>query len=331
MAIDADALQRFERTGFLVVEDVLTESELGALQAEYSALVDRVGERLARRGALAGWDAGAPFDERYLRVLGAEPGTYAALDISLPLTRRLRAHEVAHTGPAVFAMLTSPRLLDVVECIVGPEIYANPVQHVRIKPPAAVVPGTVGADSNVTVTHWHQDEAVITEDAINSGILTVWVAITDATPQNGCLVCVPGSHRGPHGVIAHCPGKVHVSEIYVPGALARDAEAVSVPVPVRRGGIVLLHQRTLHASLPNRSCGLRWSFDLRYQITGRPTGRACFPGFVARSRRAPHAARIDAARWAELWREARARIVSGEVEPVFNARWAGLAEHALCA
>ena len=39
-----------------------------------------------------------------------------------------------HHGPAVFELLTNPKLLDTVEELVGPEIYSNPVQHVRIKP-----------------------------------------------------------------------------------------------------------------------------------------------------------------------------------------------------
>ena len=39
------------------------------------------------------------------------------------------------TGPAVFALLRNQAILDAVESLIGPEIYANPVQHVRIKPP----------------------------------------------------------------------------------------------------------------------------------------------------------------------------------------------------
>ena len=55
-------------------------------------------------------------------------------------------------GPAVFAAIVNPRLLDVVECVIGAEIYSNPVQHVRIKPPAASL--TSGPDDDV-VTGLH--------------------------------------------------------------------------------------------------------------------------------------------------------------------------------
>ena len=43
-------------------------------------------------------------------------------------------------GPAVFDVLTAPPLLDAVESIIGPEIYSNPTQHVRLKPPEALTP-----------------------------------------------------------------------------------------------------------------------------------------------------------------------------------------------
>ena len=38
-------------------------------------------------------------------------------------------------------MVTNPRLLDIVEQLIGPEITSNPIQHVRIKPPATTLRG----------------------------------------------------------------------------------------------------------------------------------------------------------------------------------------------
>ena len=58
-------------------------------------------------------------------------------------------------------------------------------------------------------------------------------------------------------------------------------------MPLDRGSVLFLHKRTVHSSLPNVSEEVRWSFDLRYNPTGEPTGRHLFPGFVARSRANP--------------------------------------------
>jgi ectoine hydroxylase-related dioxygenase (phytanoyl-CoA dioxygenase family) len=79
-------------------------------------------------------------------------------------------------------------------------------------------------------------------------------------------------------------------------------------VPVKRGGVLLFHHLTKHASLTNTSDGIRWSFDLRYQPIGQPTGRPAFPGFIARSRQNPASAVTDWQVWADLWRETRSRL-----------------------
>ncbi len=87
------------------------------------------------------------------------------------------------------------------------------------------------------------------------------------------------------------------SEPHVPARLLEGRE--EMPLPVKRGGGVLFHKMNLHRALPNRSSGLRWSMDLRYQPTGQPTGRPAFPGFVARSRANPDSELKDPAAGAQ--------------------------------
>ncbi len=229
-------------------------------------------------------------------------------------------------GPAVFSLLTNERLLDVVEDVIGPEIYCNPVQHTRIKPPVALLPSGV-TDANVARTRWHQDQAVLEPEAADSNVLTVWVAITDATIANGCLTCVPGSHR--REISMHCPGKIFPAEIYIPDELVDPATVQ--PLPVKAGGMVLLHQLTEHASFDNTTDQIRWSFDLRYQPPGEPTGRPYFPGFLARSSQRPDDVVTDHAAWAKLWYQARDRLASGETRLALADLWGPNAGHHLCA
>jgi phytanoyl-CoA hydroxylase len=197
-----------------------------------------------------------------------------------------------------------------VERFVGPEVYSNPIQHVRIKPPERLIadlPGYRGA--TVARTDWHQDQGVHLPEADDTDILTVWIPVLDATLENGCLCVLPRSQRG--GLQPHCGGAI--PERLRPGR--------PLPLPIRRGGVLFLHHRTMHASLANRSDAVRWSFDLRYQPTGRPTGRPQFPGFVARSRVRPESALADWRAWAALWEEARRRLSATEVGPM--RRWTG--------
>jgi hypothetical protein len=92
---------------------------------------------------------------------------------------------------------------------------------------------------------------------------------------------------------------------------------------MRPGSVLFMHRLTKHASLPNISDDIRWSFDLRYQPIGQPTGRPAFPGFVARSRRDPASVLSDYRVWIDQWQAARTRLAR-ETAPVFN-RWDGSA------
>ena len=74
--------------------------------------------------------------------------------------------------------------------------------------------------------------------------------------------------------------------------------------------MLFFHPLCQHASLDNLSDEFRWSFDLRYNPIGQPTGRPHFPGFVARSRLNPDSVLDDWREWAQLWRDARDRLAA---------------------
>jgi hypothetical protein len=161
---------------------------------------------------------------------------------------------------------------------------------------------------------WHQDQGVATEEQDAVPVLTVWMPITDATVENGCLAVVPGSHK--RDLATHCPGSGPDGGLQIPAKLIAGKR---IPVPVKRGGALFIHARTMHASLTNKSDDIRWSFDLRYQPIGLPTGRPAFPGFIARSRRHPECEQHDWRAWAQTWLDARARLAQ-DAPPKFN-RW----------
>ncbi len=320
-ALTDNLVSRFHEQGYLAVDTVLDDEDLAPLWQEYSHLLDDVALRLHAEGVISSTYDDLPFASRYPRILGEYPQLYKFLNISLPLINDEAdpSDWTMHAGCAVFELLRHPKILDVVESIIGPEIYSNPVQHVRLKPPTLDVPDAVAEYSNIGDTTWHQDYVSLLDEVEHTQLLTVWVAITDATIENGCLVCVAGSHH--NGLTRHCTGVSMASEPYIaPDAI--DQKNVR-PLPITRGGVILFDKFTHHASLPNRSDTLRWSLDLRYNPTGQPTGRPAFPGFVARSRENPQSELRDSQAWAELWEDARQRILTGKYTgPVFEqARW----------
>ena len=290
-----DQITRFRSDGYLVVDDVLDAEILDAIRAEYAALLDKLIDDWGMSGL-----NGASFEEKLLEAYREGRDWFQPMDISLP-GDQIKADTPMHFGPAVFDMVTAPRLLDMVEDLIGPEITSNPIQHVRIKPPER----TLDKDeirAHVGGTDWHQDRAVALEEADETDMVTVWLAITDATVENGCLQVVPNESA----LLPHCPQRqTSIADGYIDKSRAE-------PLPVKAGGAVLFHPMTPHASLPNLSDGFRWSFDLRFNRTGQPTGRAHFPEFIARSRSAPDTELRDWRQWRTMWEDARARLAAQE-------------------
>ncbi len=306
--------RRFDEDGYVEVEGVLDPAcDLAPILVEYDEVLDGIAGGLLADGVIGSAHRGLPFPERLVRVC-EESGRNFPLhfDISLPQAGT-RPDSPIHLGPAVFGLLTNPRLLDVVEDIVGPEIYANPVQHVRMKLPKRAV-AKQGRSGLISQIPWHQDNGVILPEADEATILTVWLPVNEATVANGCLRVVPGSHRD--GILTHCP---QTGELTIPDRLVADG---ALPLPMRPGSVLLMTQRTVHSSLDNATDrDVRISFDLRYQPVGQPTGRPAFAGagFIARSAADPDSALRDPAEWAARWLAVRA--AGGTDAPAFN-RWA---------
>jgi hypothetical protein len=311
--LSAAQLQHLDREGYLVVEDVLDPVEdIRPLFDEYSATLDGIVDGLIADGALESRYDELPFGDRLIQVCMASGRVFSSqFDISLP-QRGVTYDTSIHVGPAVFRLLTSPRLLDVVESVIGPEVYSNPVQHIRTKLPPKVFEHGAQANGLVSKVEWHQDNGVVLPEADEATILTVWLALTDATVENGCMQVIPRSHR--EGLKDHCPA----DQLRIPDALLPLERAT--PLPMKAGGALLMHQRTIHSSLDNvTEDQVRISFDLRYQPVGQPTGRPSFPGFVARSRAHPEQVLRDPAAWARLWLDTRERLARRD-DPTYN-RW----------
>ncbi len=320
--LDEAVTDRFEEQGYVVAEGILDPVEdIGPIVAEYEALLDSMAEQWHAEGKLSSSFSDLPFDERLTQLLAEGMPVFPGFDISLPPLAADASEETPiHLGAAVFSrLLRNPRLLDAVECFIGPEIFCNPVQHVRIKPPEHLVPEAM-RHSLVASVDWHQDAGVVEADADETDLLSAWVAITDATTENSCMVMIPGSHRA--DVALHCltyerQGFAGSAQLTIPQEYRGPNQPT--PVPMRAGDVLFFHRMTMHSSLPNVSNGIRWSFDLRYNPLGQHSGRPWFPGFVARSRAHPETELTDPAEWARLWHDAQAALAAGGT-PAFN-RW----------
>lgn len=104
---------------------------------------------------------------------------------------------------------------------------------------------------------WHQDWWYWK----GSHKLSIWIALDDATPENGCLRLAPGSHQQIFAERQIEDGKGFNNRL-----VEEDMAGISVvTAPVPRGGAVFFHDLTLHGSCPNVNGQDRWSVIPTYR------------------------------------------------------------------
>jgi len=146
-------------------------------------------------------------------------------------------------------LVRHPKVLDAVESIIGPNIL---IYHLTswLKEP--------GEPSHVS---WHQDGTYFGLEPYEQ--VTAWIALSDATPEMGCMKMIPGSHV--IGQRAH-------KDTFSPGNLLSRGQTIDYPLdytkyvmmPVKAGQISLHHTHVVHSSEQNRSNQRRIGFGVSY-------------------------------------------------------------------
>ena len=105
---------------------------------------------------------------------------------------------------------------------------------------------------------WHQDKAFFDMD-INNPVVGVWIALDPATPENGCMHIIPGSHKeGPVVHFARRDWQICDNDVQT----TRD-----VMVPLEPGGVLLFDGLIHHGTPANRTNLRRRAVQFHY--TGR--------------------------------------------------------------
>lgn len=202
----------YREKGFLVVEDVFSPAEVAELNADAASIC---------RG-------------EHGPIAGVDPALSVGTDEEV-LARFLCIHFPHKLSPLMGRTLGHPGMVDVLTRIIAPDVKCMQ-SMLFIK--SAGKPGQA----------WHQDEDFIpTRD---NSLCGGWIALDDATVDNGCLWVLPGSHRPavlwPQA--NHDDRRFDCAQESV-GFPWRDEDAV--PVEVRAGSVVFFNGYLLHRSLPN--------------------------------------------------------------------------------
>ena len=208
---DSATRDRYERDGFVVLEQALTPAEVAALNAEVVAMV---------KGELGPVD-GSP--------VGPEASEAEALAATLCV-------HFPHKRSALIAdALRHPAIVPVLVELLSPDVKCmQSMAFVK----SEGKPGQA----------WHQDEQFIpTRDR---SLVAAWIALDDATVENGCLWVLPGSHR--RGVLY--PAREQTDPRFDCSTEAYDfpySDSDAVPVEVPAGTALVFDGYLLHRSLQN--------------------------------------------------------------------------------
>ncbi len=159
--------------------------------------------------------------------------------------------------------LQSERMVAILQQLIGPDI-----EFLSYK---AVFKNA----KTVFSSPWHQDWAYWQ----GSAKISVWIALDDATPENGCLRLIPGSQRE---VIE----MKEVDDVKGFGRRITDDQVVGLPMidaPVPRGAGIFFHDLTLHASCPNINGADRWSVIPTYRNAATPDSSTVWKNSVVLS------------------------------------------------
>ncbi len=107
---------------------------------------------------------------------------------------------------------------------------------------------------------WHQDASYLS--ATGSPVTGVWVAIEDATQENGCLWMQPGQHRSALREIYQVDWQTRIGTLENLDKMPWCGNTPAEPLEVRAGSMVLFHDHMPHYSSTNYSTSSRHAFTM---------------------------------------------------------------------
>jgi ectoine hydroxylase-related dioxygenase (phytanoyl-CoA dioxygenase family) len=210
--LTAAQIREYDEVGAIVVPAVLTPEEVANLSAVTDGFVERA------------------------RGLTSHTDIYDLEDSHSADSPRVRRIKAAHLhDPAYAALSRHPKVLAVLKNLWGPDIRFDTAK-LNMKCAGFGAP-----------VEWHQDWAFYPHT--NDDLAAVGVMFDDMAMENGPLMIIPGSHRGP--IYDH-----HANGVFC-GAMDPENHDVdygtAIPLLGKAGSITVHHVRAVHGSAPNVS------------------------------------------------------------------------------
>ncbi len=305
MPLTPEQLKQYHEDGFLVVPSFFDDAELQPVIDAIAAKVDRLALKLKEQGKITDTFESDRFLTRLTKLEQASRGAATVLHSSGLLPDELAT------------LWSSPKLLDVMEQILGGEIAGHPVWNIRAKTPL----------NPLATVPWHQDTAYLADGSEATFQPTAWIPLVDANSTNGAMQVIRGGHKH-GGVLKHQLerelGNSDSWYLYVRDEDLPPGDVVTCEM--MKGGVLLMNNLIPHRSTENHSDIIRWSIDLRWQ---RPNEVSGFddvkPCILMRSASKPFH-NIDWETWAKTSRQFKVKegeVQKAEEEFVFDSKVTG--------
>ena len=156
--------------------------------------------------------------------------------------------DLARKDPFWIRLVGDDRLVDIAEQFVGPNV-ALFATHYICKPPR-----------EGQAVLWHQDGIYWPLEPME--VVTLWLAVSDSTPENGCMRVIPGTHRSELTAVEERKDVANVLGSGLKEGIVDEPKETDVVL--RAGDVSINHPNLIHGSEANVSDAWRMGLTIRY-------------------------------------------------------------------
>jgi phytanoyl-CoA hydroxylase len=247
-------LDQFQESGYLAFENVLSEEEVADARSALTEITIRLMERAKQGNAKIQERPNATLNYAGVQVINPDSGFGIDFEAGLdPLELSVEEAELKfrklhgyHQEHPVFVKLAldHPNIIGTMRQIIGEDV-ALKAEMALSKPPF------IGSEKP-----WHQDNAYFNWLPLEK-VATAWIALDDATVENGCMHTIPGGHL--LGALKH----YHTIDCEI--LPDRIDKSQAVPVPVKAGGVMFFSAMLPHQTPPNQTAQRRRALQFQYR------------------------------------------------------------------
>lgn len=180
--------------------------------------------------------------------------------------------DLVANDPFWVRLVGDDRLLDIAQQFIGPNI-ALFASHYLSKPAGEGLP-----------VLWHQDGSYWPLAPME--VVTLWLAVDDSTPENGCMRVIPNTHHLALQQLQERKDVQNVLNSEIDPALVDESKAVDVIL--KAGDVSVHHPNIIHGSKANLSTKRRCGLTIRYIPTSTRITKTPWPcDFLLRGKAVP--------------------------------------------